>query len=73
MKLTKWIYGKSENGNGDEGIVLNGGENKIVSVVKTNEGIKFTEECDGYYCETFTKQEALIIVDELKKWIENEY
>lgn len=69
MKLTKWIEGKSENGYGDKGILLKGGRERILSVVKNESGIKFTEECDGVFSETYSKEDALKLIDELREWI----
>ena len=64
-----WEKGRIENGYGEEGIILKGGDGRIVSISKTDEGVKFTEECDGYFSETYTKEDALKIVDELRAWI----
>ncbi len=69
MKLTKWQIGNIENGYGIKGIILMGGENRILSVAKTKTGFKFTEECDGRFEEVYSKEEANKIADELKKWI----
>jgi hypothetical protein len=62
MNLTKW-KGSAEF------IVLDGGDDRIISATKTEEGIQFTEECDSYFSETFSKEEAIKVVDELKNWI----
>lgn len=69
MELTKWVEGRSENGYGDGGILLKGIDERILSVVKTEKGIQFMEECDGYYSETYSKADALKVVDELREWI----
>jgi len=62
-----WQTGRIENGYGEEGIILKGGGGRIIS--KTEEGIKFTEECDGFFDETYTREDALRVVDELRAWI----
>lgn len=67
--MIKWEIGKSENGYGEEGIILKGGDGRIISVVKSHEGILFTEECDGYFSELYSKEEALLLIEELKDWI----
>ena len=64
-----WEICRIENGYGEEGIILKGGDGRIVSISKTEKGIKFTEECDGHFSETYTKEDALKIVDELRAWI----
>ena len=67
--MQKWKTGKSENGYGFDGILLIGGNERILSVVKTSEGIQFMEECDGFFSETYSKEDALKIIDELRNWI----
>jgi len=64
-----WIEGKSENGYGEKGILIKGGDEKILSVVKNEEGIQFMEECDGYFREVYSKEDALKLIDELREWI----
>lgn len=71
MKLTKWVEGKSENGYGDKCILLNGGDKKILSVVKNEKSIQFMEECDGHFYQIYTKEDALKVIDELREWINN--
>lgn len=67
--MINWVEGNSENGYGKAGILLKGGHQRVLSVVKIGDDIQFREECDGVYCETFTKEEALKVIDELKEWI----
>ncbi len=67
--LTKWTECKSQNGYGENGIVLKGGDNRILSVVKNENGIEFMEECDCYFSETYTKEDALKVIDELREWL----
>ncbi len=67
--MKHWIEGKSENGYGEKGILIKGGDEHILSVVKNEEGIRFMEECDGYFSETYTKEEALELINELREWI----
>ena len=64
-----WIEGKSEKGYGKKGIIIKGGDKKLLSVVKSEEGIRFMEECDGYFSETYTKDDALKMIDELREWV----
>lgn len=70
MKLTKWIEDKTGKGFEEPGILLKGGANSILSVAKTEEGIRFMEECDAYFSETYSKEDALKLVDELREWID---
>jgi len=67
--MEHWIEGKSENGYGEKGILLKEGDERILSVVKNENGIQFMEECDGYFSHTYTKEEALKLVDELREWL----
>ncbi|MFO0447617.1 MAG: hypothetical protein ACK52I_02815 [Pseudomonadota bacterium] len=71
--MKHWIEGRSEHGYGEKGIILKGGDERILSVCKTREGIQFMEECDGIFNHTFTKEEALDMLDELRKWIDLNY
>lgn len=67
--MNHWIEGKSEKGYGEKGIILKEGDGSILSVVKKENGIQFMEECDGYFSHTYTKEEALKLVDELLEFI----
>ena len=67
--MDHWIEGKSEKGYGEKGIILKEGDRSILSVVKKENGIQFMEECDGYFSYTYTKEEALKLVDELLEFI----
>jgi hypothetical protein len=67
--MEHWIEGKSENGYGEIGILLKEGDERILSVAKKENGIQFMEECDGYFSHTYTKEEALKLVDELREWL----
>ena len=67
--MEHWIEGKSEKGYGEKGVLIKEGGESILSVVKTENGIRFMEECDGYFSHTYTKEEALKLVDELREWI----
>ena len=69
MVLTQWKEEKSCNGYGALGIVLIGGDARILSVVKEKDGILFTEECDGYFSQLYSKEDANKMIDELKQWI----
>lgn len=66
-----WTEGISENGYGERGILIKGGDERILSVVKKEEGIQLMEECDGCFSEVYTKEEALKLIDELRIWINN--
>lgn len=67
--MEKWKIGRTENGYGAEGIILKGGDGQILSVLKNDTGFVFREECDGYFLETYSKEDALKIIDELRDWI----
>jgi hypothetical protein len=67
--MEHWIEGKSGNGYEEKGILIKGGDERILSVVKNEDGIQFMEECDGYFSETYTKENALKLIDELRAWV----
>jgi len=67
--MKHWIEGNSENGYGEKGILIKGGNERILSVVKNEQGIQFMEECDGCFSEIYTKDEAMKLIDELREWI----
>jgi len=67
MKLTKWR--EFEYSSGVTSLALEGGDERILLVHKTSEGIKFEEACDQYFSESYTKEDALKVVDELRQWI----
>ena len=69
--MEHWIEGRSGNGYEEKGILIKGGDERILSVVKNEDGIQFMEECDGCFSETYTKEEALKLVEELREWISN--
>lgn len=66
MESKIWYKGKSEHGYGKEGILLG---DRVLSVVKNEDGFVFREECDGWYSVTYSKEEALKLIEELKDWI----
>ena len=33
--------------------------------------VRFMEECDAYYYVTYSKEDALKVISELKEWIES--
>ena len=71
MELTKWRNGKAENGYGDDALILHNSDVSILSIERLENGdFRFREECDGCFFEDHTKADALILVDELKRWIE---
>ena len=64
-----WVKGKYGDGTG---ISLKGVEDdRILSVWKHEERIVFREECDQYFNETYSKEDALKLIDELREWIED--
>jgi hypothetical protein len=69
IELTKWVKGKSENGYGIEGILIAEESERILSVTKTDEGVRFMEECDGHFSVVHSKEGALKLIEELKQWI----
>ncbi len=52
----------------DDAIVLKRCE-RVISVSKDGDCINFAEECDGAFGETYTKDEAIELVEELIEWI----
>ena len=67
-----WRIGRTECGYGENGLILKGDSDHIVSFRKINEGFEIREECDGNFSEIFTKKEVLELVEELKEWITNQ-
>lgn len=58
--------GRTDKGYGEPGIIL--GEN--VMSVRVQDGlVVFKEECDGYFSYVCSPNEAMDILDDLKKWI----
>lgn len=61
--------GAVDNGFGAQGLVLG----DVFSIEKTGDDqYTLREECDGWYTEELTKKELLLMLDEIKNWIENE-
>lgn len=54
----------------ENGLTLIKGE-RILSVVKSKNGIKFREENEGWFNQYYSKEDVLKLLDELKWWIEN--
>ncbi len=70
MKLKYFHLGKINNGYGPEkGIVL---EEKVFSISKQKGRFVFQEECDGYFSEIFTKDQAIELLQEAVKWIKEQ-
>ena len=68
MKLKHW------QGNENK-ISLRGSDdtpNRITSVKRVAGGFRFREECDSYFWAVYAKADALALVDELRRWIEDE-
>lgn len=70
-----WIERNSSNEDMDERIKLKANGGRILSVSKNRNFIEFAEECDSHFRHIFTKDEALALIDELRKWVlgENEH
>ena len=60
-----WWFSKRDK----DKIYLDADDQRILSIEKTFKGFYFQEECDGYFGEEYTKEEALGLIEELKKWI----
>lgn len=69
MELTKWVEGSTERGYGEKGIVLKGGDERVLSATVSGGIVRFMEECDGEFSAHYTKEEALQVLDELRDWI----
>lgn len=73
MELTKWKKADKinpDNQEEPEEIILVA--RRVLRVSKLNNEIIFIENCDGYFYKAYSKEDALVVVDELKKWIESE-
>ncbi len=46
-------------------------EDNVFSITKDGDKIVIREECDGYYHEEFTKEQAIEIFKEAIAWIES--
>lgn len=66
--MKHWEVAKLEQRYGKR-ITLKGCNERILSVTKTDEGMEFMEECDGWFSHTYTKEEVIELLDELKDWI----
>lgn len=60
---------RTQRGYGEPGIVLG---DHIFSIRKTSDGVTITEECDGYYEKTFTKDQAIELFEEAIRWIKGD-
>ena len=72
MSLTKWKIGPSQDGYGEQGLILLDGESdRIVSLVKSADGqIVFQEECDRYFTVSMSKDDAKQALREALAWID---
>jgi hypothetical protein len=70
-----WKKGNNSNGYGEEAIILkcdDDYEDRVLSVTHKKDGkVMFMEECDGHFSVSFTKQEAVEMVNELLNFIKN--
>lgn len=71
INLTKW--GGTPTHGSSVIYLLDGDMNNVLCVEKDADGsIVFAEACDDYFKVKYSKEEALAVVDELRRWIENE-
>jgi Fe-S cluster biogenesis protein NfuA len=70
-----WKKGNNSNGYGEEAIILKCDDDygdRVLSVTQEEDGkVMFMEECDGCFSVSFTKQEAVEMVNELLNFIKN--
>ena len=69
-----WHERKTESGDGSSGIILTADDEQhggyLLSVDRNENGsITFREGCDGYYFRELSKDDALVMLDELRQWI----
>lgn len=58
--------GEVDKGYGNEGIILD----RIFSIERTDEDtFDIREECDAWFTKELTKEELLLMLDEIKHWI----
>ena len=57
---------------GKENLITIKKEDRILTVAKENNKIIFTEQCDDYYSQEFTKEDSLKLIKELENWITND-
>lgn len=69
MELKYFNSGKTEKGYGIHGVVL---DENIFSLACENEKIIFREECDGYFSNEFSKDQAIELLKEAISWIEKQ-
>lgn len=63
--MKHWSIGRTENGNGEIGIILtNKDDDRVLSIRKEGENIVFTEECDGFFSIEMAKHDAIIALRE---------
>jgi hypothetical protein len=60
--------GRTENGYGKPGI----GIGRVFSIRAEDGKFVFTEECDGYFSEEYTKEQAIELLKEAMAWIEEQ-
>ncbi len=65
--LQYFVEGSTERGYGDPGIILD----DIFSMQKENGLIVFKEECDGFYSKEMTPEDAVKMLNEAIRWIED--
>ena len=52
-----------------EGIILN---SRIFSIVRDGANFLFSEECDGYFQQEYTEEQAIELLEEAIAWIKGE-
>ena len=71
--LTKWTEGRTETSYGGVGLLLlDGRSNQVLSLQKVGDNIKFTEECDGFFHVTVSKEDAIQALLEAIAWVKEE-
>lgn len=69
MELKYFIEKRTENGYGEIGIVL---DERIFSIRKEKEKFIFMEECDAYFQNAYTKEDAIDLLQEAIDWIKKQ-
>ena len=70
MDLKYFTIERTENGCGAMGAVL---PNRVFSITKEGGNVIFKEECDGYFYETFTKKQAIEVLNEAIEYIKENF
>lgn len=68
-RLKHWKEAKTAYGYGKQGIVLKGGNGRILSVHKDGEMFVVSEECDATIQTRYKQAELLELISELYQWV----